>query len=132
MAISALTALPFGAQPSSETGRGTLSMSPSTSLLWRGFLLLSGVGGSPLSSAHSVGVKMRGVGAPPRFGRPHLLASSFEMGESSRGDVFERVGGSPGVAIDVGFCFHTMGISHEGNVKGFLDLLAQIHVAQHQ
>jgi hypothetical protein len=39
-----------------------------TSLLWRGFLLPSGVGGSPLSLAQSVGVKMRGVGAPPRFG----------------------------------------------------------------
>jgi hypothetical protein len=52
--------------------------------------------------------------------------------ESSRGDVFEGVGGSLRAAIDVGFCFHTLGVSHEGNVKGFLDLLAQIDVVQHQ
>jgi hypothetical protein len=50
-AISAPMALPFGAQPSLEPDGGTVSKSPLTSLLRRGFLLPSGVGGSPLSSA---------------------------------------------------------------------------------
>jgi hypothetical protein len=31
-----------------------------------------------------VGVKMRGVGAPPRLGDPPLLSSSLEVGESSK------------------------------------------------
>jgi hypothetical protein len=66
-------------------------------------------------------MKMRGVGAPPRLGGLPLLSSSLEVGESSRGDVFEGVHGFPGTAIDVGFCFHTLGVSNEGNVKGFLD-----------
>jgi hypothetical protein len=123
-------ALPFGAQPSLEPSGGTVSKSPSTSLLRCGFLLPRGVGGSPLSSAKSMGVKMRGVGAPPRLGGSSLLSSFLEMGESSREDVFEGVGGSPRAAIDV-FCFHILG-SYEGHVRGFLDLLAQIDVAQHQ
>jgi hypothetical protein len=87
-AISALMVLPFGAQPSSEPGGGTVSKTPSTSLLRHGFLLPSGVAGSPLSSTQSVGVKMRGVGAPLRLGGPPLLSFSLEVGESSRGDVF--------------------------------------------
>jgi hypothetical protein len=69
------------------------------------------VGGSPLSSVQSV------------FGCPPLLSSS-EVGESSRGVVFEGVGGSPGAVIDLRFCFQTMGVSHKGDVKGFLDLMA--------
>jgi hypothetical protein len=87
-----------------------------------------GVGGSPLSSAQFVGVKMLGVGAPPRLvvspvvGCPPLLSSSLEVSKSSRRDIFEEVDGSPGAAIDVNFCFHTLRVSHEGNVKGFLDL----------
>lgn len=79
---------PFGAQPSSKPGGGTVNKSPSTSLLQRGFLLPSGVGGSPLSSAQSMGVEMRGVGFPPRLGGPPLLSSSLKMGGSSRGDDF--------------------------------------------
>jgi hypothetical protein len=91
MTISAPMPLPFGAQPLSEPGGGTVSKTPSTSLLWDGFPLPSGVGGSPLSSAQFVGVKMRDVGAPP------LLSSSLEVGVSSRGYVFEdfRVNGLP-------------------------------------
>jgi hypothetical protein len=89
-------------------------------LLWRGFLLPSGevlppsnVGGSPLFSVQSV------------FGCPPLL-SSLEVSEFSRGGGFEEVGGSPEAVIDLSFCFQTLGVSHEGNVKGFLDLTAQV------
>jgi len=94
-AINAPMALPFGAHPSSEPGGGTVSKTPSTSLLWRGFCLPSRVGGSPLSLAQSVDVKIRGAGAPPRLGGPPPLSSSLEVGVSSRGDVFEdsRVNG---------------------------------------
>jgi hypothetical protein len=95
-------------------------------LLRRGFLLSSGavlplseVGGSPLSSVQSV------------FGCPPLLSFS-EVGESLRGCGFEEVGDFSGVAIDLSFCFQTMGVSHEGNVKGFLDLMAQVDVEQCQ
>jgi hypothetical protein len=98
----------------------------------------TGVGGSPPSSAQFVGVKMMAVGAPPRLvvspmvGCPPLLSSSLEVGESSREDVFEGVGGSLGAAIDVRLCFHTLGVSHEGNVKGFLELLAHVDEEQRQ
>jgi hypothetical protein len=88
-------------------------------LLRRGFLFPSGafpsseVGGSPLSSVHSV------------FGCPPLLSSS-EVGEASRGGGFVGFDGSLGVAFDHSFCFNTLGVSHEGNVEGFLDLMAQV------
>jgi hypothetical protein len=75
-----------------------LSKSPSASLIQHGFLLpivvalpSTGVGGSPLSSAQSMGVKMMGVGALPRpvvspmVGWPPSLSSSLKVGESSRG-----------------------------------------------
>jgi hypothetical protein len=42
------------------------------------------------------------------------------VGEYSRGGDFEGVGGSPRAVIDVRFSFNTMGVSHEGNMKGFL------------
>jgi hypothetical protein len=71
------------------------------------------VGESLLSSVHFV------------FGCPPLLSSS-EVGEASRGGGSEGVDGSPGAAFDHSFCFHTLGVSHEGNVVGFLDLMAQV------
>jgi hypothetical protein len=40
---------------------------------------------------------------------PPLLSSSLKVGESLRGGDFEGVCGSPRAAIDVRFCFHTMG-----------------------
>jgi hypothetical protein len=48
------------------------------------------------------------------------------VGEFSRGGGFEEIGGPPGAAIDLSFCFQTLGVSHEGTVKGFLDFMAQI------
>jgi len=69
------------------------------------------VGGSPLSSVQSV------LGCPP-------LLSFSEVGESSRGGGFEEIGGPPGVVIDLSFHFLTLGVSHEGNVKDFLDFMA--------
>jgi hypothetical protein len=57
------------------------------------------------------------------FGCPPLL-SSLEVGEISRG------GGSPRVVFDHSFCFHTLGVSHEGNVEGFLNLMAQVDAEQ--
>jgi hypothetical protein len=50
-AISAPMPLAFGAQPLLEPSGGTVSKTPSISILQRGFLLPSGVGGSPLSFA---------------------------------------------------------------------------------
>jgi hypothetical protein len=64
---------------------------------------------------------MRGVGAPPRLGGLPLLSSSLEVGESSRGDVSEGVGGSLGAAIDVGFYFHTLGVSSSVLVVVYLE-----------
>jgi hypothetical protein len=72
-----------------------------------------------------VGVKMLGVGASlrlvvsPVVGYPFLLSSSLEVGESLRGCDFKGVDGSPKAVLDVRFYFHTLGVSHEGNVKRF-------------
>jgi len=62
---------------------------------------------------------------------PPLLSFS-EVGESSRGGGFEEIGGPPGAVIDLSFCFQTLGVSHEGNVKGFLDFMAQVDSEQCQ
>lgn len=59
------------------------------------------------------------LGCPPPL-------SFSEIGESSRGGGFEEIGGPLGAAIDLSFCFQTLGVSHEGNVKGFLDFMAQV------
>jgi len=87
------------------------------------------VGGSSLPSSQSVGEKMLGVSAPLRlvassvFGCSPLLSSSSEVGESSRRGDFEG-------ANDL--CFQTLGISHEGNAKGFWDLMSKIDEEQLQ
>jgi hypothetical protein len=52
--------------------------------------------------------------------------SFLEVGESSRGGCFEEIGGPPGATIDLSFCFNTLGVSHEGNVNGFLDFMTLI------
>jgi hypothetical protein len=95
-------------------------------LLRRGFLLPSGpvlppskVGGSPLSSIQFV------LGCPP-------MLSFSEVGESSRGGGFKEIGGPPEAVIDLSFFFQTLGVSHEGNVKDFLDFMAQVDVEQCQ
>jgi len=54
------------------------------------------------------------------------------VGESSRGGGFEEIGGPPAAAIDLNFCFQTLGVSHEGNVKDFLDFMAQVDAKQRQ
>jgi hypothetical protein len=41
------------------------------------------------------------------------------VGESLRGCDFKGVDGSPKAVLDVRFYFHTLGVSHEGNVKRF-------------
>jgi hypothetical protein len=50
---------------------------------------------------------------------PSSIVIFLEVGAPSRGGDFEGVGGSPGAATDVRFCFHTLRVSHEGNVKEF-------------
>jgi hypothetical protein len=45
------------------------------------------------------------------------------VGESSRGGDFEGVSD---------FCFQTLGVSHEGNAKGFSDLMCKIDEEQLQ
>jgi hypothetical protein len=84
-------------------------------ILRRDFLLPSGaalppskVGVVPLSSIQSV------LGCPPLFS---------EVGKSSRGRGFEEISDPPGAAIDLSFCVNTLGVSHEGNVKGFVDFI---------
>jgi hypothetical protein len=52
--------------------------------------------------------------------------SFFEVSESSRGGGFEEIGGPPEAAIDLNFYFSTLGVSHEGNVKCFLDFMTVI------
>jgi hypothetical protein len=52
--------------------------------------------------------------------------SILEEGEPSRGDGLEEFDGPPREAIDLNFCIQTLGISHEGNVKAFLDFMALI------
>jgi len=94
-------------------------------ILRRGFLLPSGaalppseVGVVPLSSVQSV------LGCPP-------LMSFSEVGKSSRGRGFEEIGDPPGAAIDLSFCVNTLGVSHEGNVKDFVDFMTLI-VVEHR
>jgi len=67
----------------------------------------------PLSSVQSV------LGCPP-------LMSFSEVGKSSRGSGFEEIGDPPGAAIDLSFYVNTLGVSHEGNVKGFVDFMTLI------
>jgi hypothetical protein len=58
--------------------------------------------------------------------------ASFVVVFIKGGGIFERDRCSPRAAIDVILCFHTLGVSHEGNVKGFFNLLAQVDEAQRQ
>jgi hypothetical protein len=76
------------------------------------------VDGSPLSSVQSM------LACP--------LLSFSGVDESSRGGGFEEIGGPPGATIDLNFCFQTLGVSHERNVKGFLDFMAQVDAEQRQ
>jgi hypothetical protein len=58
---------------------------------------------------------------------PHSHSSlSLEVGESSRGGVSEEAVGSSGAGFDAALCLQAVGISFEGNVKGFLDVIAQV------
>jgi hypothetical protein len=89
-------------------------------LLRRGFLLPrdaalppSEVGVVPLSLVQSV------LGCLP-------FMSFSEVSESLRGGGFEEIGGPPEAAIDLNFCCNTLGVSHEGNVNGFLDFMTLI------
>jgi hypothetical protein len=52
--------------------------------------------------------------------------SFSEVSESSRGGGFEEIGGPPEAAIDLNLCFNTLGVSHKGTVKGFLDFMTLI------
>jgi hypothetical protein len=70
---------------------------PSVHFCWRGFLLL-------------------------RSRSPPLV----EVGESLREGVSKEVVGSPGAVFDAAMCLQTVGISFEGNVKGFLDVMTQV------
>jgi hypothetical protein len=60
---------------------------------------------------------------------PSSLSSS-EVGEASRGGGSEGVDGSPEATFDHSFCFHALGVSHEENVEGCLDLMAQVDAEQ--
>jgi hypothetical protein len=48
------------------------------------------------------------------------------VGESSRGGVSEEAVGSSGAGFDAMLCLQAIGISFEGNVNGFLDVMAQV------
>jgi hypothetical protein len=62
------------------------------------------------------------LGCPPLFS---------EVGKSSRGRGFEEIGDPPEIAIDLSFCVNTLGVSHKGNVKGFVDFMTLIN-AEHR
>jgi hypothetical protein len=47
-----------------------------------------------------------------------------KVGESSRGGDSVEVVGSPGAVFDATLCLQVVGISFEGNVKDFLDVMA--------
>jgi hypothetical protein len=88
----------------------------------------SPLGHHPLPPLESVAVMeppvsfcLRGFLLPRNHSSPLL-----EVGESSRGGVSEEVVGSPGAMFDAALCLQTVGISFEGNVKGFLDVMAQV------
>jgi len=64
---------------------------------------------------------------------PRGTAPSSEVGESpgaafvddsSRGGGLKELGGPSRAAIDLSLCFQTLGVSHEGNEKDFLDFMA--------
>jgi hypothetical protein len=55
------------------------------------------------------------------------LSSSFEVGETSRGGHFE----GPVVSLVAVMCVQAAGISFEGNMNGFLNLMAQVDKGQH-
>jgi hypothetical protein len=48
------------------------------------------------------------------------------VGESSKEGVSEEVVGSPDAVFDAALCLQTVGISFEGNIKGFLDVMTQV------
>jgi hypothetical protein len=75
--------------------RPWLVREPSVSFVRRGFLL------------------PRSVSSPP-----------IEVGESSRRGDSEEAFGSPEVVFDATLCLQAMGISFEGNEKGFLDVMS--------
>jgi hypothetical protein len=56
---------------------------------------------------------------------PHSHSSPpLKVGESSRGGVSEEAVGSSGAGFDATMCLQAVGIFFEGNVKGFLDVMA--------
>jgi len=67
------------------------------------------MGGSLLSMIQSV------LGCPP-------LLSFSEVGEFSRGGGFEEIGGLPRAAIDLSFCFQTLGGLPRGEREGLFRL----------
>jgi len=79
--------------------------------LRRGFLLPRGTAPSPSKVGESPGAAF--------------------VDDSSQGGGLEKLGGPPGAAIDLSLCFQTLGISHEGNEKAFLDFMALID-AEHR
>jgi len=79
--------------------------------LRRGFLLPKGTAPSPSEVGESSGATF--------------------VDDSSRGGGLEKLGSSPGTAIDLSLCFQTLGVSHEGNEKAFLDFMALID-AEHR
>jgi hypothetical protein len=80
-------------------------------ILRRGFLLPRGTTPSPSE-----------VGESPR--------AAF-VDDSSRGGGLKELGGPPGAAIDLSLCFQTLGVSHEGNEKDFLDFMALFDAEHH-
>jgi len=79
--------------------------------LRRGFLLPRGTAPSPSKVGESPGAAF--------------------VDDSSQGGGLEKLGGPPRAAIDLSLCFQTLGISHEGNEKAFLDFMALID-AEHR
>jgi hypothetical protein len=71
----------------------------------------------------------KGTAPPPSEVDESSGAASID--DSSRGGGLEKLGCSPRTTIDLSLCFQTLGVSHEGNEKAFLDFMALID-AEHR
>jgi hypothetical protein len=70
----------------------------------------------------------KGITPPSEVGESSGAAF---VNDSSRRGGLDKLGGSPGTAIDLCLCFQALGVSHEGNEKAFLDFMALID-AEHR
>jgi hypothetical protein len=96
---------------------------------------LATINASPPSLGHHPSPPLESVAIrepPVNFCRRGFLlpcshsSPPVEVGESLWEGVSEEVVGSPGAVFDATLCLQTVRISFEGNITGFLDVIAQV------